>query len=109
MIKSQYLSKKLKGLLSGADDFLSKPVEDLPLMARVRSLSRLKMMTDELRMRQNTQTRFGMIAPPEPDEITGNILIIESNEIIAQNMIDKLPKSYLLSQNCRDIARVRHD
>jgi two-component system, cell cycle response regulator len=85
---------KLKGLLSGADDFLTKPVEDLPLMARVRSLSRLKMMTDELRMRQNTQTRFGMITPPEPDEITGNILIIESNAIIAQNMIDKLPKSY---------------
>src|SRR5579884_3550596 len=44
-------SDRVKGLEAGADDFLTKPVSDLALISRVRSLVRLKMMTDELRMR----------------------------------------------------------
>src|SRR5262245_21761922 len=44
-------SDRVKGLESGADDFLTKPVSDVALIARVRSLTRLKMVTDELRMR----------------------------------------------------------
>lgn len=45
---------KNKALQSGADDFLSKPVNDLELFARVRSLSRLKMMMDEWQAREMT-------------------------------------------------------
>src|SRR6202023_1156506 len=41
-------SDRVTGLDAGADDFLTKPVSDLVLIARVRSLTRLKMMTDEL-------------------------------------------------------------
>ena len=44
-------SDRVRGLESGADDFLSKPTPELALIARVRSLARLKMVTDELRMR----------------------------------------------------------
>src|SRR6476660_1179650 len=44
-------SDRVKGLDAGADDFLTKPVPDVGLIARVRSLERLKLMTDELRMR----------------------------------------------------------
>lgn len=42
------------GLEAGADDFLTKPVNDLALMTRVKSLVRLKMLTDELRLRATT-------------------------------------------------------
>lgn len=45
---------RVHGLECGADDFLTKPVNELQLMARVKSLVRLKMLTDELRLRAVT-------------------------------------------------------
>lgn len=50
---------RVQGLEAGADDFLTKPVNDLALFARVKSLVRLKMVTDELRMREATGQRIG--------------------------------------------------
>ena len=43
--------ERVRGLEAGADDFLSKPFNDLALFARVRNLMRMKMMFDELRLR----------------------------------------------------------
>jgi two-component system cell cycle response regulator len=54
---------RVRGLAVGADDFLTKPVSDVVLIARVRSLTRLKMMTDELRMRALTSLEIGVQAP----------------------------------------------
>lgn len=51
---------RIRGLENGADDFLSKPVNDIALMARVRSLVRLKMTVDEWRARENTASQFGV-------------------------------------------------
>src|SRR5579871_6248318 len=56
-------SDRVRGLDAGADDFLTKPVSDVVLIARVRSLTRLKMMTDELRMRAITSHDIGILAP----------------------------------------------
>src|SRR2546423_4881369 len=56
-------SDRVRGLGAGAAAFLTKPVSDIALVARVRSLVRLKMMTDELRMRAATARQVGIGDP----------------------------------------------
>jgi len=73
-------SDRVAGLDAGADDFLNKPVDDAALFARVRSLVRLKMMTDELRLREATGQNMGLIDPADTlidASPTGRILLIE--------------------------------
>ncbi|MCW0979659.1 PleD family two-component system response regulator [Agrobacterium sp. BT-220-3] len=53
-------SDRVRGLKAGADDFLTKPVNDLQLIARVKSLVRLKAVSDELRMRAETARQIGI-------------------------------------------------
>ncbi len=52
--------ERIQGLNAGADDFLTKPINDLALFARVRNLMRVKMMFDELRMRDSTSRDMGL-------------------------------------------------
>ena len=52
---------RLTGLEAGADDFLTKPIDDVALFARVRSLTRLKHVIDELRQREASGRRLGVI------------------------------------------------
>ena len=52
---------RLNGLEAGADDFLTKPIDDVALFARVRSLTRLKLVIDELRQREASGRRMGLI------------------------------------------------
>ncbi len=73
-------SDRVAGLDAGADDFLTKPVDDAALFARVRSLVRLKLMTDELRMRETTGQNMGLLDPAQTlidASPTGRILIVE--------------------------------
>ena len=56
-------SDRLRGLDAGADDFLTKPLDDTALFTRVRSLVRLKAVTDELRQRALASREFGIGDP----------------------------------------------
>jgi len=88
-------SDRVQGLDAGADDFLTKPVNDIALFARVKSLVRLKMMTDELRMREATGHSLGvtdaseMLRPNAP-ETGGRILLVEDRETSARRTTDAL-------------------
>ncbi len=83
-------SDRVKGLDAGADDFLTKPVSDVALIARVRSLSRLKMMTDELRMRAVTSREIG-IESPERDALAeagrnGRVLTVDDRPGLSERI-----------------------
>ena len=83
-------SDRVKGLDSGADDFLTKPVSDVALIARVRSLSRLKMMTDELRMRAVSSREIG-IESPEREALAeagrnGRILMVDDRPALSERI-----------------------
>ncbi len=90
-------SDKVKGLQAGADDFLTKPVNDLALITRVRSLARLKTLTDELRMRAATTKDMGLVdvnVPPVGNQTSdGRVLLIEdrasSQERISRTLGDR--------------------
>lgn len=85
---------KIKGLEAGADDFLSKPVNDTALMARVRSLIRLKMTVDEWRARETTASQLGVsdseaTVTNEPVENAG-VLVVEDQQFEADVIAETL-------------------
>ncbi len=72
-------SDRVRGLKAGADDFLTKPVNDMQLMSRVKSLVRLKNVSDELRLRSETAHSVGLqdlATSDRPDEY-GNVLLVD--------------------------------
>jgi two-component system cell cycle response regulator len=73
---------RVRGLQCGADDFLTKPLNDTALFARVRSLVRLKMLMDSLRSHLETNDRMGSLIANEQenwDIESANILLIEDD------------------------------
>lgn len=88
------IEDKVRGLQAGADDFLSKPINDTALMARVRSLARLKMALDEWRVRENAANQFGVTSEQtnvmkEPVE-GARVLLIEDKEFDKAKIIQAL-------------------
>ena len=52
--------ERVRGFEAGADDFLNKPINDMTLFTRVRNLLRVKIMFDELKMRESTTQELGL-------------------------------------------------
>jgi two-component system cell cycle response regulator len=88
---------RLSGLEAGADDFLTKPVDDVVLMARLQALVRLKQMVDDLRARESSSRRAGLIDQALYERqisATGNVLILDDNIRQAERLLTQLGEDH---------------
>lgn len=99
------VADRVRGLEAGADDFLTKPVNDLQLMTRVKSLVRLKMLTDELRLRASTTRNIGLeelLNRRKPGEqAPPKVLLIDERETSSSG-IEKMLRSAVELDVARD-------
>ncbi len=88
---------RVRGLQAGADDFLTKPVSDVALITRVRSLARLKILIDELRMRAATSREMGLEDPlaqaAKASGENGRILLVD-DRLSSHDRISKILKRH---------------
>ena len=88
---------KVQGLDAGADDFLTKPVDDIALITRVKNLARLKVLADELMSRASTSQELGMLPELAPDgnpAVKGLVLLVEDHARSAQRIAEGLAKTH---------------
>ncbi len=94
-------SDKVQGLDVGADDFLTKPVDDIALITRVKNLSRLKVLADELMMRASTTQEMGIAAGSVPDwsqaGAQGRVLLVEDHARFAQRIVEGVGKVHTVN------------
>jgi two-component system cell cycle response regulator len=84
---------RVRGLQSGADDFLTKPVNDVALFARVRSLVRLKRMMEEWRLREEVYGRFDTVIAEtrrREDLSPARIVLWEESDFAAERVTEML-------------------
>jgi two-component system, cell cycle response regulator len=88
------VSDRIQGLEAGADDFLTKPVDDIALITRVRNFARLKLMTDEMRLRASTGEQMGVVDAIQEyghdNGDGGNVIVVDDNPRAGQRIVEIL-------------------
>jgi len=106
---------KVRGLEAGADDFLTKPVDDIALVTRVKNLARLKALNDEMMLRLATGTGMpalpGIVPPYAAGDAAGRILLVEDDASLAERLRDALHMHTvkIASTPARALARLAED
>jgi two-component system cell cycle response regulator len=92
-------AERVRGLEAGADDFLTKPVDFTTLLARTRSLVRLKRLLDEWRVRGETARALGLGADGAslPSVAGARALIVDDWEESAEAMQQALLEEGILA------------
>ena len=91
-------SDRVQGLDAGADDFLTKPVDDIALVTRVKNLARLKMLNDEIVMRAMTGRQLGVA---DSDALVraigdegGKVMVVDDHPRSSVRLVEALAKTY---------------
>ena len=100
------ISDRVKGLACGEDDFLTKPIKDVALMERVRSLLRLKMIMDEWRLREATAAQFSMPEQPttEDEDQGGSVLLLEDDSHYAKTIANCMLQNKCQVENTANVT-----
>ena len=89
---------RVNGLQAGADDFLTKPIDDAALMARVKSLVRIKTLIDELRLRDRTGAEMGVLGKEDNSftkDVSGSrILLVDDDQVQSKRILDGLASQF---------------
>lgn len=87
---------RVDGLQAGADDFLSKPIDDVALFARVRSLLRLNSVMNELRSHlnngQGADATNRLLALSK--QLGGKVLVVEESKRFGDRIAEKLGENF---------------
>ena len=81
---------RIEGLRAGADDFLTKPVDDLALLTRVRSLVRFKQTGDDLRLRAESGDVDAKVRPEDLDAGRGRVVVVDGNALSYERIVGAL-------------------
>src|SRR5579872_1423481 len=88
------VADRVRGLEAGADDFLTKPINDIALFARVKSLVRIKVLLDELRLRDKTGLDMGVLSEGQntfTQDVSGSrILVIDDDMVQLKRLTERL-------------------
>ncbi len=96
-------SERLRGLEVGADDFLTKPPEHETLLARVRSLVRLKRLLDEVLARGDTARALGLsdTMVVNPSVQGARALIVDDWDVSAGSILNALAQEGIVTVRAR--------
>jgi two-component system, cell cycle response regulator len=94
------VADRVRGLEAGADDFLTKPINDIALFARVKSLLRIKVLLDELRLRDKTVLDMGVLSEGQntfTQDVSGaKIMVIDDDAVQLKRVSERLLQDYLV-------------
>jgi len=85
---------RIRGLEAGADDFITKPIDDFNMMARVRSLLRLKMVTDQLLSHTGHTLSNSRSLLETIEKQRGRILLVDDHKRNAEKICQPLREKH---------------